>query len=87
MPLSTTNSQHNNALHYAESGCTECGILFIVMLSVVMLNVIMLSAVASRDNAELFDKDKESSQLFKFYCNLFTNHLINFNKFFNLHID
>jgi hypothetical protein len=59
MTLSISDSQQNDSLHYAESGCTECGILFTVMLSVVMLDVIMLSAVASRDNAELLIKTKK----------------------------
>jgi hypothetical protein len=40
MELRFTDTQHDNALHYA-----ECCILFIAMLSVVMLNVIMLNVI------------------------------------------
>jgi hypothetical protein len=40
MTLSITDTQHSNALHYA-----DCHILFIVMLSVFMLNIIMLNVV------------------------------------------
>jgi hypothetical protein len=35
-----TDTQHSNALHYA-----ECCILFIAMLSVVMLNIVILSVI------------------------------------------
>ncbi len=41
-----TDTEHNNALHYAEFLDAECRILFIVMLSVVMLNVVILSVMA-----------------------------------------
>ncbi len=40
MTLNVNDSQHNNALHYA-----ECRVIFIVMLSVIVLNLIMLSVV------------------------------------------
>ncbi len=50
MTVSINNTQHNNALLYAECHFAECRILFtfmlnVVMLSVVMLNVIMLSVI------------------------------------------
>jgi hypothetical protein len=38
--LSISDTQHNNALRYAECNNAECHVLFIVMLSVVMLNVV-----------------------------------------------
>ncbi len=34
------DTQHNNALHFAECHNAECHVLFIVLLSVVMLNVV-----------------------------------------------
>ncbi len=43
MTLSITDTEPNNALHYA-----ECEVLFIVMLSGVMLSVVMLSVVTPR---------------------------------------
>jgi hypothetical protein len=44
MTLSITNTQHNNALHYAVIMLNVA--FFIVMLSAIMLNVVMLSVVA-----------------------------------------
>jgi hypothetical protein len=44
MTLSITDTQHNNALHYAECHYADCRVLFIVMLSVVMLNVVAPAA-------------------------------------------
>jgi hypothetical protein len=40
MTLSINDTQHNNALYYA-----ECRILFIVMLIVIMLNFVILSVI------------------------------------------
>jgi hypothetical protein len=39
--LSITDTQRNNALHYA-----ECCVLFFVTLSAIMLNVVTLNVVA-----------------------------------------
>jgi hypothetical protein len=44
MTLCITDTQHKNALHYAECH-SEYRVLFIVMLNVIMLTVIMLNAV------------------------------------------
>jgi hypothetical protein len=43
MTLSIINTQHNNALHSAESRSAECHILFTIILSVIMLSGVMLS--------------------------------------------
>ncbi len=40
MTFCINDTQHNNALHYA-----ECRILFAVMLSIIILDVVMLSVV------------------------------------------
>jgi hypothetical protein len=45
MTLSPTDTQHNNAVHYADCSYAACPILFIVMLSVIMLNVVILSVI------------------------------------------
>ncbi len=45
MVLSITDSQHNNALHYAEYLYSEYRFLLIVMLSVFMLNDVTLILV------------------------------------------
>jgi hypothetical protein len=46
MTRSITDTQHNNALHYA-----ECHALFFVMLNVILLNVVMLSVIMLRVTA------------------------------------
>jgi len=45
MTLSITDTQHNNALHYAECYYAECHSLFVVMLSVIMMNVVILNVI------------------------------------------
>ena len=45
MTLSINDTQHNNALRYAECRYAKCRVLFTFMLSVNMLNVIMQSVV------------------------------------------
>jgi hypothetical protein len=44
--LSITDTQHYNALRYADCHCAECRDSFIVMLSVIMLNVVVLNVTA-----------------------------------------
>ncbi len=46
MPLSISDTQHNNSMPCAECRYAECHVLFTIMLSVIMLNVIVLSVVA-----------------------------------------
>ncbi len=43
MTQSISDTQHNNALPYAESG-----ILFTIMLNAIVLNVVMLRALAPK---------------------------------------
>jgi hypothetical protein len=43
MTLSIINTQHNNALHSAESRSAECCIIITIILSVIMLSGVMLS--------------------------------------------
>jgi len=45
MTLSITDTQHNNALYYAECPYAKCRVLFTVLVSVIRLNVVMLSVV------------------------------------------
>ncbi len=45
MTQNITNTEHDNALQYAECRYAECRILVIVMLSAIMLSVIMLNVV------------------------------------------
>jgi hypothetical protein len=45
MSLSITDTQHNNALHFAECHCAQRRVLFIVVLSAVLMSVIMLNVV------------------------------------------
>jgi hypothetical protein len=45
MTPSIIDTQHNNAVHYADCSYAACHILFIVMLSVIMLNVVILSVI------------------------------------------
>ena len=45
MTLSLTDTQHNNALDYAEYGSAECHVLSIATLSVITLGVVMLNTV------------------------------------------
>jgi hypothetical protein len=40
MTLSISDTQHNNALPWAECRYAECRILFTIMLSVIMLSVV-----------------------------------------------
>jgi hypothetical protein len=40
MTQSTSDTQHNNALPYAECRYAECRILFAIMLSVILLSVV-----------------------------------------------
>jgi hypothetical protein len=46
MTLSISDTEHNNALSYAECHYAECRVLFTIMLSVIILKVIMLNVVA-----------------------------------------
>ncbi len=48
MTLSTSDTQHNNAVPNAECHYAECRILFSIILSAIMLSVVMLSVVAPR---------------------------------------
>jgi hypothetical protein len=61
MTLSINDTQHNNALHYAECLYADCRVLVTVMLSVIMLNAVMLSVVAPARNAS------EANDMLQFY--------------------
>ncbi len=71
--LSIIDTQHDDALYYADCSYAECRIIFIVMLSEIMLNVVMLNVVMLSVVAPGLSSATKCDQIYGSVCNEFSH--------------